>query len=344
MRVAHEILELHSRHAFHIARAAAPPVRRNVWLRIIDDEGIEGWGEAAPSAYYGESTATVVALLPAYQAALDAAGTDPFALDRAETALSAAVDGNPAGRAAFSAALHDRAGKRLGVPVWRMWGLDAGAAPLSSFTLGIDELDVMQRKLEEAASYPIIKIKLGAPSDRAVLELIRRNAPDKTLRVDANTAWSVPQALELLPLLQDCAVELIEQPLPPDDYDGMRMLRDQSPIPIVADESCRVAADVPRLVGCVDGVNIKLEKCGSLREALRIVHVARAHQLKVMIGCMLGSTLAMAAAMQLAPLADWIDLDGAALLEHDPFSGPRLLPDGRVQLNEMPGLGVNINR
>ena len=340
MRLEHTILELRTRHAFHIARAAASPVRRTVWLRLIDDDGLEGWGEAAANAYYGESADTVVALLPVFRSALADAAQDPFAIERAEFALEAAVHYNPAARAALSAALHDRAAKQLGVPVWRMWGLDAAATPLSSFTLGIDQPDVMRRKLEEAASYPILKVKVGAPSDRAVLELIRSAAPDSTLRVDANTAWTAKQAIAMLPLLLECGVELIEQPLLPDDYDGLRLLRDRSPIPIVADESCRVAADVPRLAGCVDGVNIKLEKCGSLREALRIVHVARAHHLKVMVGCMLSSTLAIAAAMQVAPLADWVDLDGAALLENDPFDGPALLPDGRLSLNEAPGLGV----
>jgi L-alanine-DL-glutamate epimerase-like enolase superfamily enzyme len=306
MHIDFEILELHSRHAFHIARAASPAVRRTVWLRLRDDDGIEGWGEAAANAYYGETADTVVALLPIFERVLNDMGDDVFAIERAESALESAIHHNPAARAALSAALHDRAAKKLGVPVWRMWGLDPAAAPPSSFTLGIDDLDTMRRKLEEASDYPILKIKVGTPHDRDVLELIRTTAPDKTLRVDANTAWSAKQAIAMLPLLEDAGVELIEQPLKPDDYDGMRMLRDRSPIPIVADESCRVAADVPRLAGCVDGVNIKLEKCASLREGLRIVHVARAHHMKVMVGCMLSSTLAMAAAMQLAPLADWI--------------------------------------
>jgi L-alanine-DL-glutamate epimerase-like enolase superfamily enzyme len=342
MRLEHTILELRTRHAFHIARAAAPTTRRTVWLRLIDDDGVVGWGEAAANAFYGESADTVVALLPTFRLALAETARDPFALERAEAAVEHAMHGNPAARAALSAALHDRAAKRLGVPLWRMWGLDLATTPLSSFTLGIDEPDIMRRKLEEAASYPILKVKVGAASDRAVLELIREYAPESTLRVDANTAWTAKQAIALLPLLVECGVELIEQPLRPDDYDGMRLLRERSSIPIVADESCRVAADVPRLAGCVDGVNIKLEKCGSLREALRIVHVARAHNLKVMVGCMLSSTLAIAAAMQLAPLADWLDLDGAALLENDPFDGPALRPDGRLTLNQAPGLGVTL--
>jgi L-Ala-D/L-Glu epimerase len=344
MKITHEVLELRTKYAFHIARAAGAPVRRTVWVRITAEDGHEGWGEAAANAYYGETADTVIALLPLYERALNdaaaQAGSEPLALERAERALQLAAGYNPAARAAISAALHDLAGKRLGVPTWRQWGLDAAATPLSSFTLGIDEPDVMRKKLEEAASYPILKVKVGTDRDREVLELIRSAAPDKVLRVDANTAWSVKQAIALLPMLEEFGIELIEQPFPADDLDSFRLLRDHSPIPVVADESCHVAADVPRLAGCVDGVNIKLEKCGSLREAVRIVHVARAHHMKVMIGCMMSSTLAMAAAMQVAPLVDWVDLDGAALMEQDPFEGPHMRTDGRLVLNDAPGLGV----
>jgi L-Ala-D/L-Glu epimerase len=343
MKLTHEIIELRTRHAFNIARAAAPPVRRSVWVRLTLDDGSEGWGEAAANAYYGETADTVVALLPLYEAALRgvvAAGDGVLGLEAAEAAVEHAAGRNPAARAAVSAALHDLAGKRLGVPVWQLWGLDAGAVPLSSFTLGIDEPEAMRAKVEEAASYPILKLKVGTADDRRTLELVRTAAPDAVIRVDANTAWTAKQALALLPMLEELGIELIEQPFHADDLDAFRLLRGRSTIPIVADESCRVAADIPRLVGAVDGVNIKLEKCGSLREALRMVHVARAHQLQVMIGCMMSTTLAMAAAMQVAPLVDWVDLDGAALLTHDPFDGPRLQPDGTLRPGAGPGLGV----
>jgi L-Ala-D/L-Glu epimerase len=340
MMLTHEVLELRTRHAFHIARAAGPAVRRTVWVRITAEDDIEGWGEAAANAYYGETADTVVALLPLYERALNDAGADdPLALERADAAVELAAGRNPAARAAVSAALHDLAGKRLGVPVWRLWGLDRHAVPLSSYTLGIDQPDAMQRKLEEATSYPILKLKLGTPDDRRMLELVRGAAPDRAIRVDANTAWDAKRAIALLPLLEELGIELIEQPFRADDIAAFRLLRDRSSIPVIADESCRTSRDIPRLVGAVDGINIKLEKCGSLREAMRMVHVARAHHLKVMIGCMMCSTLAVAAAMQLAPLCDWADLDGAALMANDPFSGPRLEPDGRLVLNDAPGLG-----
>ncbi|HSJ10430.1 MAG TPA: dipeptide epimerase [Longimicrobiales bacterium] len=340
MRITHEILELHTTHPFNIARAAAPPVRRSVWVRVIADDGVEGWGEAAGTPYYGETADTVVALLPLYEAALNRAASGDLALETMEHEVERAAGGNPGARAAISAALHDLAGKRLGVPVWQMWGLDATTLPLSSFTLGIDTIDVMRHKLDEAASYPILKLKVGTPDDRRILELIRTHAPGKAVRVDANTGWSAKQAIAMLPMMEEFGIELIEQPFKADDIDAFRMLRDRTHIPIVADESCRVAADIPRLAGAVDGINIKLEKCGSMREALRLVHVARAHHLKVMVGCMMSSTLAIAAAMQVAPLCDWADLDAAALMARDPFEGPRMAPDGRLELGEGVGLGV----
>jgi L-Ala-D/L-Glu epimerase len=363
MKLTHEILELQTRRAFHIARAAAPPVRRSVWIRLVLDDGTEGWGEAAANAYYGETADTVVALLPLYDAALRRAleaapanhgqkheagvagdARDGVAgvlmLERAEAAAEQAAGRNPAARAAISAALHDLAGKRLNVPVWQLWGLDAARAPLSSYTLGIDEPDVMRDKIAEAASYPILKLKVGTDDDRRILELVRTAAPDKLIRIDANTAWTARRALSLLPLLEELGIELIEQPFRADDLGAFRLLHDRSSIPIIADESCRVAADIPRLVGAVDGINIKLEKCGSLREAVRMVHAARAHHLGVMVGCMMSSTLAIAAAMQLAPLTDWADLDGAALMAHDPFTGPHLATDGTLVLGSKPGLGV----
>jgi L-Ala-D/L-Glu epimerase len=341
-KIRHEVLELTTTHAFNIARAAAPPVRRSVWVRIEDGNGGEGWGEAAANAYYGETADTVSALLPRYEQALNESvgrGGDVLALERAEAAVERAAGRNPAARAAVSAALHDLAGKRLGIPVWRLWGLDAHM-PLSSYTIGIDDPDAMVQRLEEAASYPIIKVKVGSSQDRRVLERIRKHAPARTIRIDANTAWSLKQAVALLPVLEELGIELIEQPFKADDVDSFRVLRERSAIPVIADESCRTAADIPRLVGAVDGINIKLEKCGSLREAVRMVHCARAHHLQVMVGCMLCSTLGIAAAMQIAPLADWTDLDGAILLSTDPFGGPSLGSDGTLSLNSEPGLGV----
>jgi L-Ala-D/L-Glu epimerase len=338
-----DVLVLNTRHAFNIARAAAPPARRNAWVRIRDADGHEGWGEAAATPYYGETIDTVRALLPRYAAAVerewDGTGLPP--VERIERALEAEVGRNPAARSAISCALHDLAGKRLGQPVWRLLGLDP-VAPVSSFTIGIDTPARMRAKVEEAAGWPILKLKLGTDRDEEILRTVRDAAPRSTIRIDANTGWTLKRAFRLLPLLEETGVELIEQPFKADDLASFRLLRERSTIPVVADESCRTAADVPRLAGCVDGVNIKLTKTGSLREAVRLVHVARAHDLRVMLGCMIESTLGVAAAVQLAPLVDWIDLDGAALLAEDPFDGPGLEEGGAVRFNEEPGLGVRV--
>ncbi len=339
MRLEFDVVDLHTKHAFHIARQKDHAARRSVWVRVRDGEGNEGWGEAAATPFYGETAETVAAVLPRYAQVLEGED-DPFALERIEAALKLAIGRNPAARSAVSAALHDLVGKRLGVPVWKMWGLDP-VAPVSSFTIGIDTPEVMRRKVREAASYSILKLKVGTGRDEEILRLVRDEAPGKVLRVDANTAWTAKEAIRALPMLAEYGVELVEQPLPKDDIDGLRAVRRASPLPLVADESCETAADVAKLVGAVDGVNVKLAKCGSLREAVRIVHAARVHGMQVMLGCMVETTLGIAAAAQLAPLVDWVDLDGAALLANDPFAGPGIGPDGALRLNAEPGLGVS---
>jgi len=340
MRLRHDVYELRTRHAFNISRAASVPTRRSVRVRVEDDEGVEGWGEAPVStSYYGETADTVIAVLPLLEAAIASAGGDSFALERMELAAHRAIGANRAAHVGVSAALHDLIGKRLAVPLWRLWGLDP-VAPVSSFTIGIDEPERMRERVREAAGYPVLKIKVGTPRDEQILAMIREEAPGKVIRVDANTAWTASETLRALPMLEAYGVELLEQPLHPDDSDGLRRVAAVTRIPLVADESCRTAADVPRLAGAVDVVNIKLAKCGSLREALRMIHCARAHRMRVMLGCMVETTLGIAAAIQLSPLVDYVDLDGAALLAEDPFEGPGIGPSGEVVFNEAPGLGV----
>jgi L-Ala-D/L-Glu epimerase len=342
MRIEHEVLELHTREPFHIARQSDPHGRRNVWVRLTDQDGFEGWGEAAATPYYGETAETVTAVLTDYARVLESA-LDPYPLERIERDLLLRVGANPAARSALSAALHDLVGKRLDAPVWRLWGLDPAAAPRSSYTLGMAGPEETRDKARRNAHRPVLKIKVGRPDDEARLRAIRDEAPDAVLYVDANTAWSAKQALQRMPMLEELGVAFVEQPLPPDDLDGLRLLRRRARLPIVADESCRTAADIPRLLGAVDGINIKLAKTGSLREAVKMAHIARAHGLIVMLGCMLESTLGIAAAIQLAPLVDYLDLDGALLLANDPFTGPGMEDEGTIRFNEEPGLGVSGN-
>ncbi len=334
LRLSYEVLDIETKYPFGIARGTVQAYRR-VWVRLTDADGVEGWGEADPSYYYGETAETVVAALASYAGALPA---DPFDLEAAEAKLAATLKYNPSARSALSAALHDLVGKRLGVPLWKLWGLDPAKAPVSSFTIGLDTIEVIRKKVREAAAYPVLKIKVGTPDDRAVLQAVREET-DKPIRVDANAGWTLKDAMRRLPLLEEMGVELIEQPLPPEDVEGLRALRSASRLPIIADESCRVASDVARLAGAVDGVNIKLAKCGSLREALRIVAAARAHHMSVMVGCMMETSLGITAAAHFTPLLDYVDLDGAALLKHDPFVGAGI-EGGRVTLPTLPGLGV----
>ncbi|HUG40386.1 MAG TPA: dipeptide epimerase [Longimicrobiales bacterium] len=339
MRVDHDILELRTREPFHIARPSDPHGRRNVRVRLVADDGGEGIGEAAPNAFYGETAETVAAVIPRLAALLEKE-QDPFALERIEGSLETAVRRNPAARSAISAALHDLVGRRLGQPVWRLWGLDPAAAPLSSYTLGMAGPEETREKARAAAGRPVLKVKVGRPDDEARLRAIREEAPDALLYVDANTAWTAKEALRRMPMLEELGVAFVEQPLHPRDREGLRLLRRRARLPIVADESCETAADIPPLLGAVDGINIKLAKAGSLREARRMAEVARAHGLIVMLGCMVESTLGIAAAVQLAPLMDYLDLDGALLLANDPFRGPGMNEDGTIRFNTEPGLGV----
>jgi L-Ala-D/L-Glu epimerase len=334
LRMEVEVLELHTRHPFVIARGGQAE-HRTVWVRLKDGEGNEGWGEAAPSKFYGETADTVIAALRIYGTMLP---SDPFLLDAAEERWETGLRENAAARAALSAALHDLVGKRLGVPLYRLWGLDPCTAPLSTFTIGLDEPERIKAKVLEAEQFPILKIKLGTGRDLEILRAIR-DATDKEIRVDANCGWTVKQTIGMLPVLKEFGVTVLEQPLPPQDHDGLAAVRAHADIPVIADESCLTARDIPPLIGKVDGINIKLAKCGSLREALRMIAVARAHDLLVMVGCMIESSLGITAAAHFTPLVDIVDLDGAALLADDPFIGARI-DGGRVTLPSEPGLGV----
>jgi L-alanine-DL-glutamate epimerase-like enolase superfamily enzyme len=219
-----------------------------------------------------------------------------------------------------------------------MWGLDPADAPLSTFTIGIDTAERIRAKVAEASEYPVLKIKLGTDRDIEILETIR-DATSQELRVDANAGWTVRQAIRMLPVLEEFGVTVLEQPLPATDIAGLAEIRRHARIPLIADESCRTLADIPPLVGAVDGINIKLAKCGSLREALRMIATARAHHMTVMVGCMIESSIGITAAAHVTPLVDIVDLDGAALLAKDPYAGATIA-GGQVRLPDGPGLGV----
>lgn len=336
LKVTHEVLSLQTRYPFVIARGGYAS-HENVVVRITDADGTEGWGEAAPNRYYGESVATVAAALDQFAPVLGSA--DSWSLEAIEASLDRVLRGNNSAKGAVSAALHDMVGKRLGLPVHRLWGLDAADAGESSYTIGIADNDGLRQRVADAEQYPILKVKLGSDRDMEIVRVVRDAAPSKRLRVDANAAWTASHAVRMIDFLADHDIELVEQPVAQHDIEGMRFVRARSKLPIIADESCLVATDVPRLAGAVDGVNLKLAKCGSLREALKIIHTARAFGMSVMAGCMIESSLGISAVAQLAPLLDHADFDGAALLAHDPFAGASI-KGGQITLTDRPGLGV----
>lgn len=336
MRISHEVVNLKTRYPFVIARGGYA-AHENVIVKVVDDDGVEGLGEAAPNRYYGESVATVVSALEQFAPVLGSA--DGWSLEAIDASLNRVLRGNNSAKGALSSALHDIVGKRLGVPVYKLWGLDAADCGESSYTIGIADNEGILKRVADAAQYPILKVKLGTDRDMKIIRVVRDAAPDKRLRVDANAAWTASHAIRMIDFLADNGVEFVEQPVAQHDIEGFKFVRARSKLPIFADESCLVATDVPKLAGAVDGINLKLAKCGSLREAIRIVHTARSFGMSVMAGCMIESSLGISAIAQLAPLLDHADFDGAALLADDPFDGARI-DGGRISLNDRPGIGA----
>ena len=326
-----QITDLQLQHPFKIARRATDAYRQ-----VISVEIEEGIGETAPARLYGETVQTV-------RVALEVIGPElPDDLDAIHDVMAiveATLGGNYAAKSAVDMALHDRLGKKLGVPLYQLWGLNPHKTPYTSFTIGLDAPEIMATKTKQVEeAYPILKVKLGTPRDIEIIQALR-NVTDKPIYVDANTAWTPKEAVHKIRELARYGVELIEQPTKPNDLAGLKFVREHSELPIIADESVKRASDIPMLAECVDGINIKLVKCGGLLEARRMIHVARTHGLSVMIGCMIESSLGITAAAHLTPLVDYADLDGNLLIVNDPYTGVTL-DKGKLILPERPGIGV----
>jgi L-alanine-DL-glutamate epimerase-like enolase superfamily enzyme len=332
IQLRHRDFVLELRHTFRLARGDSDS--RRVLLVEIEHDGLVGRGEAAPIARYGQDAASAARAAEKMVAQID----DPRAFDSAANRF--AVAGEPAAEAAIDMALRDLAGKRLGVPLYELMGIDPSTMPVTSFTIGMDTPEVVEQKVREAEGFAVLKVKMGSQDDDRVLETVR-NVTDRPVRVDANEGWALNDALARLEWLQDMGVELVEQPLPAGQLADMRELKKQSPLPLFADESVGRAEDIPRLAEAFDGINIKLMKCGGLGEALRMIHVARVHDMKVMLGSMVESSLAVTAAAHIAPLVDYADLDGNLLITNDPFVGAEV-EEGRLVLPSEPGLGVRV--
>ena len=328
MRITAEALDLHLRTTFTIAHGASD-VRHNVLIRI--DEGV---GEAPIVPYYHETSQGVMDYVARVAPLL---GDDPFQLQDILTRLPRAP---AAGYAAIDVALHDLAGKRLGIPLYQFFGLNPARVPETSFTIGIDQPEVMAARARESG-LPILKIKVGTGDEDVARIRAIRSATQARLRLDANAGWTREQAAELVPQLAEYDVEFVEQPLAREDWEGLRWLKSRVNVPIFADESAQTERDLPKLAGAIDGVVVKLMKAGGLRGALRTIAVARALDLKIMLSCMVESSVGVTAAAHIAPLADYCDLDGPLLIANDPFVGLRY-NGAKIILPDAPGLGLRL--
>lgn len=306
-------------------------------LVFLEYEGVVGYGEASMPPYLGETTESVCSFLSQVDMTRF---NDPFRMEEILEYVDSIAEGNRAAKASIDIALHDLVGKMMGQPWWRIWGLSPEKAPCTSFTIGIDTPEVIRQKVDEAAAYKILKVKVGVPNDKLLIETIRSHT-NRPICVDANEGWNnKEEALEMVYWLAERGCTFVEQPFPKAMLDETAWLRERSPLPIVADEFLQRLDDVPRAYGAYDAINIKLMKSTGMHEAYQIASAARAMGMKLMIGCMTETSCAISAAAQLSPLCDWADLDGNLLISNDCYEGVKIV-DGRIKLNERPGIGVN---
>jgi L-alanine-DL-glutamate epimerase-like enolase superfamily enzyme len=345
-----ETLHLGLRDPFRIARSdhGAGHAVTTVIVELRDDRlpGVVGVGEGYPDRFYGETPATMAAVMPALLEMADPIIDDlgdatrtRGGLDALATTWAGTIRGHGAARCALDIALHDLCGKALGLPVYEMLGLSPDLPP-TDFTIGIDAPKVVAERARRASAFPALKIKVGGPGDLATLRAVR-DVYDGPIRVDANTAWTPEDAVAILPDLERLGVELIEQPFPARRLDQLRWLQERSSLPIVADESCVADEDLDGLVGVVAGVNVKLAKCGGIAPARRMLERATELGFRTFLGCMEETSVGIAASAVVASLAEWVDLDGCLLLADDPFDGLELGPDHRWILSRRPGLGLS---
>lgn len=310
--------DLPLRHTFTISRGSMD-VQPTLIVELREGEH-SGYGEATTNKYYGVTLDSMKAAIEPLKAELaDYELADPVSFWEL---CSQRTDAKFA-QCAIDEAAHDLWGKKLGKPVYELWGLSHEKNPCSNFTIGIAVTDVMIEKLHDMSGWPIYKIKLGTDNDVEIVRKLRAET-DAIFRVDANCGWTADEAIENSGLLRELGVEFIEQPLPADDTDGMRRVFADSALPVIADESCLVEADVAKCHELFHGINIKLTKCGGLTPARRMIYEARRLGLKVMVGCMTESTVGISAIAQLLPLIDYVDMDGAALLAEDIADGVRV--------------------
>ena len=329
------IVRLNLRHTWTTVMSSSE-YRDNLHLRYIRD-GVAGLGEGAPIVRYKEDAAGARKTVESLRSLLESA--DPWQFSKVMDEVAARVKGEYAAKAAIDIALLDWVTQKLGVPLYRYFGLDPKATPVTTFSIGIDTPDMIRQKVREAEQFPVLKIKVGLSTDEEVIAAVR-SVTSKPLRVDANEGWKdKEEAVRKINWLASQGVEFIEQPMPAEMLEETGWVRSRVRLPIIADEACRQPADIPKLVGAYDGINVKLMKCGGIQAAKRMIELAKSLGLKTMLGCMIESSIGVTAAAHLSPLVDYADLDGNLLIANDPYDGVKV-EQGKLILPNRPGLGL----
>jgi L-Ala-D/L-Glu epimerase len=334
MKIQHISYNLRFKYPFTIS--SGTKTHQPILVVSIEQFGLTGFGEAPAISYYGIPVEKMVSDLELKKPVIEKfAFTEP---SRFWHFLHHLIPENPFLVCALDIAAWDLYGKLQKKPLYACWKLNIGEGPVTDYTIGIDSVEKMVEKMK-AKPWPVYKVKLGTPDDASIIRTLRKHT-DAILRVDANSGWTLREALDLMPVLDECGVEFIEQPLAKENLDGMRILYEKSPIPLIADESCVFEQDVEKCHGLFHGINIKLTKCSGLTPALRMIETARKLDMKVMAGSMNESTIGSAAIAHLLPLLDYVDMDGILLLDEDIASG-LAIENGKVILSGKPGLGID---
>jgi len=333
--IAAEIVRLKLRHTWTTTMSSSD-YRDNLHLSYTRDD-VTSLGEAAPIVRYAETAESARQAVESIRDFLISA--DPWLFEKQMGEVFHRIKGQYAAKAAIDIALMDWVGRKLGIPLYRHFGLDPGDAPVTTFSIGIDTPETTRRKVREAEAFPVLKIKVGLQTDEATIEAVR-SVTKKPLRVDANEGWKdKEEAVRKINWLESQGVEFVEQPMPAAMLEETRWVRSRVHIPIIADEACLHPSDIPELANSFDGVNIKLMKCGGMLEAYRMIQTAKSLGLKTMLGCMIESSIGVSAAAHLSPLVDYADLDGNLLIANDPYWGVQV-EKGKLILPDRPGLGL----
>jgi L-alanine-DL-glutamate epimerase-like enolase superfamily enzyme len=334
MRLSWKPYIIEMKHVFTLAGSSRKTTP--VMLTEVEHDGVVGYGEASMPPYLGESHESAAAFLSKVDLNRF---SNPFDLEEILAYVDSLAPGNPAAKASVDIALHDLVGKIMGRPWHEIWGFNKARAPYTSFTIGIDTPEVVRKKTREASQFRILKVKLGKDTDKQMIETIR-SVTDVPLCVDVNQGWKDRDfALEMIHWLKERNIVFVEQPMPKERVEDSAWLTERSPLPVIGDEAVQRLPDVHKAHGVYSGINIKLMKSTGMREAHKMLTVARSLGMKVMIGCMTETSCAISAAAQLSPASDWADLDGALLIDNDVFDGVTI-ENGKVNLSGAPGIGA----